>query len=92
MTDAYTRSAFKSLTNIDVVNKFFSLLEQGQCAAPEDAFLSSVMQKCFINNSAIAFQKTLSDDERNSVRAQQLWQAGYTTWQHNLSQVSNDRK
>ena len=60
--------------------------------SPNDkCYLSESMQKCFPQHSCIEFDTSSSEEHWNK-QARDLWQTGYSSWQHNLSAIQGDSK
>jgi len=53
-------------------------------------YLSPMMRKCFPYNSSIAFENSEKKEDQWDQTARELWQTGYTQWQHNLATLQSD--
>ena len=92
LRDVYLANSFKECPE-GVAKAFFVLIDRGAlCKSEDERHVNQEMRKCFPYNSSIDFEKTEQKEDLWDQAARELWQTGYTQWQHNLASLQGDSK
>lgn len=92
LRDVYLANSFKECDE-NVAKAFFGLIDRTTlCKSEDERHVNQEMRKCFPYNSSIDFEKTEQKEDLWDQAARELWQTGYTQWQHNLASLQGDSK
>lgn len=91
LQDAYLPMAFKDATTPEI-QQFLNTISASDLSKGDKRYLSEAMRKCFPAHSCIDFEQAESSEDRWDQQARELWQTGYTTYEHNLAHIQGEGK
>ena len=89
--DTFSNNALNRTNDNDILAGFFAVLDMSELGPTSERHLSEKMRACFPHHSSISFDQAPEAD-RFGHAARQLWQTGYTSWRHNLTELQGDGK